>query len=63
MKIIHAITCDDPWGEPWPPASTDIWHVLRRANGFTAWRAIRIAPSDPPPSDAHDHLGGNRNSN
>ena len=63
MRIIHAITADDPWGDPWPPASTDHWFVVYHGHGLTVWRSISVAQSDPPPSDAHDHLGGNRNSN
>jgi hypothetical protein len=45
MKIIHAVTADDPFGEPWPPYSDDIWHVVRRSRGFTVWRAIQ--PNEP----------------
>jgi hypothetical protein len=48
IQITLVTTRDDPFGEPWPPATTDNWHVVRRAGGFTLWRAIRIAPSDPP---------------
>jgi hypothetical protein len=57
MRVLRTITADDPFGEPWPPSSTDIWHVVRRLHGFTLWWSIQIAQSHPL-SDAKDHLGG-----
>jgi hypothetical protein len=45
IKITRVITADGFDGEPWPPASTDNWTVIRRLHGFTLWRAISGAPS------------------
>jgi len=45
----HAVTADDPFGELWPPSSADTWHVVRRINGFTVWRAIPITPGKEKP--------------
>jgi hypothetical protein len=61
MKILRTVTADDPFGEPWPPSSTDIWHVIRRMNGFTVWRAIRATQSVPPSTDAQSPSDGNCN--
>ena len=52
FKIIRVLTCDDPLGCPWPPSSTDNWHVVRRINGFTVWRSIQIVQQpEPAPSE------------
>jgi hypothetical protein len=63
MKIIRAVTCDDPFGEPWPPHSTHSWHVVLRIRGYTVWRAIEIVQTDPPSPAAHDLFDGNCHSN
>ena len=62
IRVIHVITADDPFGEPWPPSSTDNWHVVRRKHGFTKWRAIQVVQPEPPPAGAQSIPGGNRNS-
>jgi hypothetical protein len=63
IEIRHAITPDDPLGEPWPPATDDNWHVVRRAAGFTLWRAIELVPPAPPSAVAHPTRdGSNRHS-
>ena len=57
LKIMHSITCDALDGQPWPPPDdTVLWAVVRRADGITVWRSIKISPSGPPPTD--NHLGG-----
>jgi hypothetical protein len=43
--------------EPWPPSSTDIWHIVRRNYGFTVCRSIQLA-SEPPPANAQSICGG-----
>jgi hypothetical protein len=56
MIIKTVVTADSFDGQPWPPNSTDRWHLVRRSHGFSIWRSIS-AQSDPPPADC-DHLGG-----
>jgi hypothetical protein len=59
LHITHSVTADSADGQPWPPPDdTVLWAVVRRANSLTLWRSIKILPSDPPPADVHDHLGG-----
>jgi hypothetical protein len=48
IKITVTVTADDPFNEPWPPSSTDNWHVVRCARGFTLWRSIRIVQQPEP---------------
>ncbi len=43
LSIQRIITCDDPFGEPCPPAGS--CSVVRRARGFTLWRRLFLAPS------------------
>ena len=44
IKISLSITSDSPDGQPWPPSGSDaLWVMLRRADGFTLWRAIELA--------------------
>jgi hypothetical protein len=50
IKISHSMTSDSPDGQPWPPAdSSALWVIVRRANGYTLWRAIQLVP--PPVAD------------
>jgi hypothetical protein len=50
MKITDAVTSDGPDGQPWPPTESDaLWRLLRRAEGYSHWRAIELAESDPLP--------------
>src|SRR5262245_29729205 len=44
VKISYSVTPDIPDGRPWPPPDRDIlWAAVRRANGYTLWRAIELA--------------------
>jgi hypothetical protein len=62
--ITHAVTADSFDGYPWPPSSTDTWHVVRRlSHNFTLWRSIQIAQSVPPSTDAQSDLDGKRTCN
>jgi hypothetical protein len=50
MKITRTITIDSPDGQPWPPTERNVlWRLLRRADGFSHWRAIELAESNPLP--------------
>jgi hypothetical protein len=50
IKILHTVTSDSPDGQPWPPPENDVlWAVVRRADGYSHWRAIEPAESDPLP--------------
>jgi hypothetical protein len=43
MKIIHTVTSDSPDGQPLPPTERNVlWAVVRRADGWTVWRAIEL---------------------
>jgi hypothetical protein len=42
MHVLRAITADDCLGEPWPPSSTDHWHLVHRTHGFTLWRRVAL---------------------
>jgi hypothetical protein len=43
IKISHTVTNDSPDGQPWPPPDTGaLWVMVRRADGCTLWRAIRL---------------------
>jgi hypothetical protein len=57
IQIVRVTTADDLNSQPWPPLG-DGWAVVRRADGFTVWRSIRLVQSDPPPADVHLTLGG-----
>jgi hypothetical protein len=60
IQIMTFRTADDPNG-PWPPTG-DGWVEVRRADGFTFWRLIRLVQSVPPPADARTNkYGGNCN--
>jgi hypothetical protein len=44
IKISHSMTSDSPDGQPWPPPDRNaLWVIVRRAEGFTLWRAIQLA--------------------
>jgi hypothetical protein len=44
IKISHSVTRDSPDGQPWPPSDSSVlWVIVRRAEGCTLWRAIRLA--------------------
>jgi hypothetical protein len=50
MKVVYTITSDIPDGRQWPPPdSSALWVAVRRAKGFTLWRAFQLAQSDPLP--------------
>jgi hypothetical protein len=43
IEISHSVTSDIPDGRQWPPPNRDVlWVVVRRADGCTLWRAIRL---------------------
>ena len=43
IRISHSVTRDSPDGQPWPPSdSTVLWVIVRRAEGYTLWRAIQL---------------------
>jgi hypothetical protein len=47
IKISHSVTSDSPDGQPWPPSDSNaLWVIVRRASGYTLWRAIELAQSD-----------------
>ena len=44
IKISHSMTSDSPDGQAWPPPDgTALWAIVRRAGGYTLWRAIQLA--------------------
>jgi hypothetical protein len=46
IKISHSMTGDSPDGQAWPPPDgTALWAIVRRAGGYTLWRAIEVAES------------------
>jgi hypothetical protein len=57
IQIIRVTTADDFNGQPWPPTG-DGWAVVRRTDGFTVWRSIRLVQSNPPPADARPTIIG-----
>ena len=60
IEILHSVTSDIPAGRPWPPTERNVlWRLLRRADGFSYWRAIELAESNPLPRTLS--LGSNRN--
>jgi hypothetical protein len=62
IKILHTVTSDSPDGQPWPPPENDVlWAVVRRADGYSHWRAIEPAESDPLPRTLQCCRGSNRN--
>jgi hypothetical protein len=47
MEITRTVTNDSPDGQPWPPTERKVlWRLLRRADGWSYWRAIELAESD-----------------
>jgi hypothetical protein len=46
LVIEHCMTVDMDDGQPLPPYLDHgaVWHVIRRANGHTAWRRIFLLP-------------------
>ena len=43
IKITHTVTNDSPDGQPWPPSDSNaLWVIVRRAEGYTLWRAIQL---------------------
>jgi hypothetical protein len=62
VTITRVITADSFDGQPWPPSSTDIWHLVRRLpRNFSLWRTIQPAQSNPPPAIAQSTNGDNCN--
>jgi len=62
IKILHTVTSDSPDGQAWPPPDSDVlWAVVRRADGYSHWRAIELAESDPLPRTLQFCRGSNRN--
>ena len=58
IKISHSMTSDCLDGQPWPPPdSNTLWAVVRRADGYTHWRAIELAESNPLPRTFAISLG------
>ena len=52
IKISHSMTSDCLDGRPWPPPdSNTLWAVVRRADGYTHWRAIELAQVRPAATD------------
>jgi hypothetical protein len=52
IKITRTVTSDGPDGQPWPPPhSNALWAVVRRADGYTHWRAIQLAESPAAATD------------
>jgi hypothetical protein len=50
LKISHSVTSDSPDGRPWPPSDSNaLWVIVRRAQGYTLWRAIQLAEVRPLP--------------
>ena len=44
VEIYHSVTNDGPDGQPWPPPDSNaLWVIVRRAEGYTLWRAIELA--------------------
>jgi hypothetical protein len=45
IEICLVTTSDSPDGQPWPPPSdgNSLWVIVRRADGYTLWRAIQLA--------------------
>ena len=62
IKISHSMTSDCLDGQPWPPTERNIlWRLVRRADGYSHWRAIELAESDPLPRTLQFRRGSNRN--
>ena len=58
IEILHSVTSDIPAGRPWPPTERNVlWRLLRRADGFSYWRAIELAESNPLPRTFAISLG------
>jgi len=58
IEILHSVTSDIPDGRPWPPTERNVlWRLLRRADGFSYWRAIELAESNPLPRTFAISLG------
>jgi hypothetical protein len=45
IEISHCVTSDSPDSQPWPPSDINaaLWAIVRRADGYTFWRAIQLA--------------------
>jgi hypothetical protein len=43
IEISLVITADTPDGAPWPPSDGNaLWVLVRRTDGCTLWRAIKV---------------------
>ena len=52
IKISHSMTSDSPDGQAWPPPDvTALWVIVRRAGGYTLWRAIQLAQVETAATD------------
>ena len=58
IKISLSITSDSPDGQPWPPSDSNaLWVIVRRAGGYTLWRAIQLAQFVPLPRTVPSNNG------
>jgi hypothetical protein len=56
IKISQGVTRDSPDGQPWPPSDSSVlWVIVRRAEGYTLWRAIQLAQFVPLPRTVPSH--------
>jgi hypothetical protein len=59
LVIQHIITCDDPFGDPWPPDG--LCSIVNRARGFTLWRRVGLQIAQQSTAAAQsrgNHVGG-----
>jgi hypothetical protein len=57
IKITHTVTNDSPDGQPWPPSDSSVlWGIVRRAEGCTLWRAIRLAQERASGDSSHQEI-------
>ena len=54
VQILHDVTNDGPDGRPSLPPDNVLWVLVRRANGRTLWRAIRLAEVRSSAPEAND---------
>jgi hypothetical protein len=57
IKISHSVTSDSPDGQPWPPSDSNaLWVIVRRAEGYTLWRAIQLAQGRASGDPSHQEI-------